>query len=372
MKTKFVAIALSALLFACSSSNQDQLTKLKGERDKLNLSIEQLEQKMLAETPDSLKENKSTLVSTQIIAYQPFVHNIKVYGHLDGDQNAAVFAESPGTVIAKYADVGAVVKKGQVLAQLDDAQYKNSLQGLESQYQLALDLFNKQKRLWDQKVGSEIQYLQAKTTKESLEQQIASTRELIDKFKIKAPISGTIEECNVRIGALVSPDPRLVAYRVVTFGQLKVKAEVSEAYISKVTRGDKVTITFPDINATLSSQIDFVSKYINPVNRTFMIESPVQANSMNLKANMVAIVNINDYRNEKAIVVSQNQILTDASGSYIYIAKQIEKQLIATKQKVTLGLSNNGITEIIGGLKLGDQVITVGYQDLVEGEHIKR
>jgi len=371
MKTKFVAIALSALLFACSSSNQDQLTKLKGERDKLNQSIELLEQKMLAEKPDSLKENKSTLVAIQTVAYQPFVHNIKVYGHLDGDQNAAVFAESPGTVIAKYADVGAVVKKGQVLAQLDDAQYKNALQGLESQYQLALDLFNKQKRLWDQKVGSEIQYLQAKTNKEALEQQIASTREQIDKFKIKAPIAGTIEECNVRVGALVSPDPRLVAYRVVTFGQLKVKAEVSEAYISKVSKGDKVTITFPDISTTINSQVNFVSKYINPTNRTFSIETPLQANALTLKANMVAVININDYRNEKALVVSQNLIQTDGSGSFIYVAQLRDKQLIATKQKVILGLSNNGLTEITSGLKPGDKIISVGYQELVEGEHIK-
>jgi len=371
MKTKIVAIALSAFLFACTPSKQDQLTKLKGERDKLEQSIEQLEEEMLAEKPDSLKDAKSTLVAVEAVAYQPFVHNIKVYGHLDGDQNAAVFAEAPGTVIAKYADVGAVVKKGQILAQLDDAQYKNALNGLESQYELALELFNKQKRLWDQKVGSEIQFLQAKTTKDALEQQIASTREQIEKFKIKAPIAGTIEECNVRVGGLVSPDPRLVAYRVVTFGQLKIKAEVSEAYISKVSKGDKLTITFPDINTTINSQIEFVSRYINPINRTFNIEARLQSGSMNLKANMVAILNINDYRNEKAFVVSQNLIQTDGSGSYVYVAKTIDNQLISTKQKVTLGLTNNGLTEIVSGLKQGDQIITVGYQELVEGEHIK-
>jgi len=371
MKTTTVAIALSVFLFACTPSKQDQLVKLKGERDKMNLSIEQLEKEISAEKPDSLKVDKSTLVAVQEVSYQPFVHNIKVYGHLDGDQNAAVFAEAPGTVIAKYADVGQSVKKGQVLAQLDDAQYKKALQGLESQYDFALEMFNKQQRLWNQKVGSEVQYLQAKTTKESLEQQIASTKEQIEKFKIKAPVAGNIEECNVRIGAFVSPDPRLAAFRVISFGQMKVKADISEAYIAKVTKGDKVTITFPDIKANLTSQVDFVSKYINSVNRTFSIEASLLANSMNLKANMVAIININDYRNDKAIVISQNLIQTDGTGTYVYVAKQNGKQLVATKQKISLGLSNNGLAEITSGLKPGDKVVTVGYQELVEGTNIK-
>ena len=371
MKTKIVAIALTALLFACTPNKQDQLVKLKSERDNINLSIEQLEKEISTEKPDSLKVDKSTLVVVQEINYQPFVHNIKVYGHLDGDQNAAVFAEVPGTVIAKYADVGQSVKKGQVLAQLDDAQYRKALQGLESQYDFALEMFNKQQRLWDQKVGSEVQYLQAKTNKESLEQQIASTKEQIEKFKIKAPVAGNIEECNVRVGALVSPDPRLTAFRVISFGQLKVKADVSEAYIAKVSKGDKVLITFPDIKANQTSQIDFVSKYINSVNRTFSIEASLSANSMNLKANMVAILNINDYRNDKAIVVSQNIIQSDGSGPYVYVAKQDGKQLVAKKQKISQGLSNNGLAEITSGLKPGDKIVTVGYEELVEGTNIK-
>ena len=371
MKTNTLAIAFTAFLMACAPNKQDQLVKLKAERDKLIQSIEQLEKEVDAENPDSLKVDKSMLVAVQEIVYQPFVHNIKVYGHLDGDQNAAVFAEAPGTVVAKYADVGQSVKKGQVLAQIDDAQYRKQLQSLETQYDLTLELFNKQKRLWDQKVGSEIQFLQAKTTKESLEQQIESTKDQINKFKIKAPVSGNIEECNIRVGDVVSPDPRLVTYRVVSFGQLKVKADVSEAYISKVSKGDQVSITFPDIKVDIKSQIDFVSNYINSVNRTFSIEARLLSNSMNLKANMVAILNINDYKNNKAVVVSQNVIQTDGSGSYVYVVAENGKRLVAKKQKVTQGLSNNGLAEITSGLKPGDRVVTVGYQDLVEGTNIK-
>lgn len=371
MKTNVIAIALTVFLFACSSSKQDQLSKLKGERDKLDQKIESLEKEILAENGDSAKVIKSTLVAVEEVKYQPFVHNIKVYGHLDGDQNASVFAEASGTVVAKYADVGQSVKKGQVLAQIDDVQYKKQLQGLEAQFDFALEMYNKQKRLWDQKVGSEAQYLQAKSTKESLEQQIAATKEQLEKFKIKAPNSGNIEECNIKVGGFVTPNPSLVAYRVVSFGELKVLANVSEAYISKMTKGDRATITFPDINATLNSEINFVSKYINPVNRTFSIEARLQGNNMNLKANMIAVVNINDYRNEKAIVVSQNLIQTDGSGSFILVAKQVNNNLVAARQRVTLGLSNNGLTEITNGLKPGDKIVTAGYQDLVEGASIK-
>ena len=154
----------------------------------------------------------------------------------------------PVQLSAKYADVGQKVVKGQVLAQIDDQQYRSQMQGLETQYKLASDMYDKQKRLWDQKIGSEVQYLQSKTNKESLEKQIASLKQQVEKFKIKSPIDGTIEECNIKVGGVVSPDPRLAAYRVVAFKNLKVTAEVSEAYSSKVKIGDKLVVLFPDIN----------------------------------------------------------------------------------------------------------------------------
>jgi membrane fusion protein (multidrug efflux system) len=137
------------------------------------------------------------------------------------------------------------VVKGQVLAQIDDQMYRSQMQGLETQYKFASDMFDKQKRLWDQKIGSEVQYLQSKTTKESLEKQISSLKQQIDKFKIKSPIDGTIEECNIKVGGVVSPDPRLAAYRVVAFKNLKVSAEVSEAYSARVKVGDKLVVLFP-------------------------------------------------------------------------------------------------------------------------------
>ncbi len=216
-------------------------------------------------------------------------------------------------------------------------------------------MYEKQKRLWDQKIGSEVQYLQSKTTKESLERQISSLKQQIEKFKIKSPINGTIEECNIKVGGVVTPDPRLAAYRVVAFKNLKVSAEVSEAYSSHVQEGDRLIVLFPDINKEIEAKVDFVSKYINPVNRTFIIETKITDGIKDLKANMIAIIQINDYHSENAVQVPMNVIQTDLSGSYVYVVRQKDDYHTAAKQAVTIGNSYNGIAEITEGLNAGDK-----------------
>ena len=275
IKFSITGIAIIVLMFSCNTSKEAQLSKLKQQQTLINEKILKLQGEISTNPKDTLDPGKFKFVAVKEVTLDTFDHYIRVQGKLDGDQNAAVFAEAPGTIIAKYADVGQKVVKGQVLAQIDDQQYRTQMQGLESQYKLASDLYDKQKRLWDQKIGSEVQLLQSKTNKESLEKQISSLRQQVDKFKIKSPITGTIEECNIKIGGVVSPDPRLAAYRVVAFKNLKVSAEVSEAYSSKVKVGDKLLVLFPDIKQTVEARVDFVSKYINPVNRTFIVESKI-------------------------------------------------------------------------------------------------
>ena len=210
------------LIFSCSSNKKEQLSKLKQQQIEINDKIKSLESSLSTDKKDTLNPEKFKFVGLKAVTSNPFDHFIRVQGKVDGDQNAAVFAEAPGTVSSKFADVGQKVVKGQVLAQIDDQQYRSQMQGLESQYKFASDLYDKQKRLWDQKIGSEVQYLQSKTNKESLEKQISSLKQQVDKFKIKSPIDGTIEECNIKVGGVVSPDPRLAAYRVVAFKNLKV------------------------------------------------------------------------------------------------------------------------------------------------------
>ena len=373
MKTinlSIAGIAVLSLMFSCSSDKQVQLSKLKQQQTELGEKIKSLEVELKSsqkgENPEDFK-----VVGISEVKAGIFDHFIRVQGKLDGDLNAAVFAEAPGTITKKFADVGQTVVKDQVLAQIDDEQYRSQLDGLETQYKFATDMFDKQKTLWDQKIGSEVQYLQSKTTKESLERQIASLKQQIDHFKIKSPIDGTIEECNVKVGGVVSPDPRLPAYRVVAFKNLKISAEVSEAYSSRVNVGDKLVVLLPDINKQIETKVDFVSKYINPTNRTFLIETRIGDGIKELKANMIAIIQINDYHAEKAIQVPMNVVQTDATGSYVYVIRPKDKYSAAVKQPVVIGNSYNGAAEILQGLAVGDKIISVGYQELVDGEYVR-
>jgi RND family efflux transporter MFP subunit len=358
-------------MFSCSTDKQAQLIKLRQQQTMIADKIKSLDDAIKTGRKDSMNTEKFKFVGVTEVKTGIFDHYIRVQGNVDGDQNAVVFAETPGTVSAKYADVGQHVTKGQVLAQLDDQQYKSQLESLETQYKFASDMYDKQKRLWDQKIGSEVQYLQSKTTKESLDRQISSLKQQIDKFRIKSPIEGTIEECNIKVGGVVSPDPRLALYRVVAFRNLKVSAEVSEAYSSRVKVGDNLIVLFPDIKNQIETKVDFVSKYINPTNRTFHIETKVPDGILDMKANMIAIIEINDYHSDSSVLVPMNVIQTDASSSYVYIIRPKDRYNAAFKQTVTIGNSYNGVAEILKGLSVGDKVISVGYQELVDGEYVR-
>ena len=371
IKLSLTGIAVLFIMFSCNSDKKAQLTKLRQQQTVIADKIKNLEDELKKSGKDSINTEKFKFVGLTAVKSDIFDHFVRVQGKLDGDLNAAVFAEAPGTVSAKYADVGQKVVKGQVLAQIDDQQYRSQMQSLETNYKFASDLFDKQKRLWDQKIGSEVQFLQSKTNKESLERQIASLKQQVDKFKIKSPIDGTIEECNIKVGGVVTPDPRLAAYRVVAFKNLKVTAEVSEAYSARVQTGDKLVVLFPDINKQVETKVDFVSKYINPTNRTFIIETKILDGIQDLKANMIAIIQINDYHSDKSILVPMNVIQTDQVDSYVYVVRPKDKYSAAFKQPVVIGNSYNGVAEILKGLTVGDRIISVGYQELVDGEYIR-
>jgi membrane fusion protein, multidrug efflux system len=362
-------IALAVL--SCGEGKETELAKLKKQQAVLDEKIKNLENNKVPVADDPLDPGKFRFVGATDVKVNVFDHYIRVQGKLDGDQNAEVYADVPGTISSKYADVGQNVTRGQVLAQIDDRQYRSQLESLETQYQLASDLFGKQKRLWDQKIGSEVQYLQSKTAKESLEQQITSLKEQIGKFKIKSPVDGTIEECNIKAGSVVSPDPRSPAYRVVAFRSLKVSAEVSEAYAAKVQTGDKIKVLFPDINRQIDAKVDFVSRYINPVNRTFTIESRIANRFPEMKANMIAIIQINDYHSENSIQIPMNIIQGDKDGNYVYVVRKKDAYDGAFKQPVVIGNTYNGVAEILQGLTVNDKVITAGFQELIDGEYVR-
>jgi RND family efflux transporter MFP subunit len=317
MKTKILIITM-IVASACGGNKQAQLEALKNKRDKINTEIEKLEAEIAASADSTAQMEKATFVSITEAALTTFSHYVEVQGKLDGDQNVAVHPESAGNIVEINAHVGQHVSAGQVLARIHDAGYREQLKALETNYTLANETFQKQENLWKQQIGSEIQYLQAKANKESLEAQIAGLKKQIDLTIIKSPINGNIEESMVKIGQAVSP--AMPAFRVVNFGDLKVTAEVAEAYASKIHTGDEVIVFLPDIKKEITAKVTFTSKYINPTNRTYTVEAKLKTAAENLKANMIAVLKIKDYESMKAFAIPVNMVQTDNKGQYVLIA----------------------------------------------------
>jgi len=354
---------------ACGGNKQSRLEALKKQHDKISKKIDKLEGEIASESDSAYVEPVGTYVSVQEVQFQPFNHYIEVMGKLDGDDNLAIYPEVMGVVVEVNAKAGQHVSAGQVMAIINDAAYQEQLKTLQTTYALAVETFQKQENLWKQQIGSEIQYLQAKTNKESLESQIASINKQIDMTRIKSPISGDVEESMIKVGQAVSPS--MPAFRVVNFSNLKVTADVAEAYTSKINTGDEVIVYLPDIKREINARVTFCSKYINTTNRTFSVEARLQTVSGNLKANMVAVLKINDYNSPNAVVLPINVIQTDNKGKFVLIAKEENNQYIAYKQPMQTGQIYNGLAEIADGLEPGVKVITSGYMNLNEGQIIR-
>jgi RND family efflux transporter MFP subunit len=369
MKTKVLIVLTLLTVAACGGSKEAKLEALKTQRDKITQKIEKLEMEIAASSDSTASVVASTFVSIEDIQPQVFNHYIEVQGKLDGDQNLAIYPEVMGNVVEVYAREGQRVSAGQVLARVNDAAYQDQLKSLQSTYDLALETFQKQENLWKQQIGSEIQYLQAKSGKESLESQIAGVKKQIDMMRIKSPISGNVEESLIKVGQAVSPS--FPAFRVVNFSHLKVTADVAEAYTAKINIGDEVIVFLPDVKQEITAKVTFCSKYINPTNRTFAVEALFKTVTDNLKANMISVMKINDYHAPKAIVLPINIIQTDNKGQFVLVAKQESNQYVARKQAVQTGQIYNGLAEIVSGLEPGQKVITGGYLNLNDGEAIR-
>lgn len=367
MKTKIFLAFIVLAIAACSGNKQKQLAKLQQKQKKITEQIQKLEAELNIPAPAA---EKTEAKQVKVVEIQPaqFNHFIEVQGKLDGDENVGIGAQALGKVVEIYVQPGQNVSKGQILARLDDAVLQQQLKQMETNLQLVSELYEKQKKLWEQNVGSEVQYLQAKTNKESLEKSIAALKDQIRMMAITSPVNGTVEDISIRLGQVVSPGVPLI--RVVNFSKLKVVADISETYSNKVNPGDKARIYFPDLQTEIETKISFVSRYINPVNRTFTVEAPVNKPVSGLKANMVAVLKINDYSNPNALVLSANLLNKDQNGFYVFIAESNSAPQ-ARKVYVQTGVSYNGLIEITHGITPGSKIITVGYQNLRDGDPVQ-
>jgi RND family efflux transporter MFP subunit len=367
MTFRIIGIILAVAIISCSGDKQAKLAKLRKEHDAISEQIKQLETELAGTDTTKAVVNIKKVVAVEL-KNDVFRHFIEIQGKLDADDNVGVSAKVAGVIESVLVKVGDQVSKGQTLATIDNKVLKENLKDLNSKLDYATDLFNKQKRLWDQKIGSEVQYLSAKNNKESLENSIKSLHEQIDMYRITSPINGAVGDAPLRVGQAVSPG--LPVFRVINFGGLRVVADVAEAYSSKINVGDEVFVYFPDLQKDIPAKISAVSKYINPVNRTFQVEVRFSYEKEGFKANMIAVLKINDYRANGAIVVPLNSIQNDQNGSYVYTV-QANSAPVAKKVSITQGLIYNGMVEVTSGLKAGDKVVTVGQLDLEDGQAVK-
>ncbi len=368
--THLLFVALSFALFvACNRPKNEaaELAALKEQKAQIEARIAALEKKTDKHSPETPRPTQN--VGIEEVKWQPFRHYVDLQGRVVAEESVPVTSRMPGVLTRVLVKNGDYVRKGQLLAQVDDEIMLKSIAELETQLKMAQDLYERQKSLWEQKIGTEVQFIQARTNKEALEQRLATTKEQWQQTRIYAPISGTVDMVMLKVGQAISPGIPLC--QIVNLGELKISGNVPESYAAKVQRGATVELYFPDLDKRVTSRISYVSPTINATNRTFTVEAPLPTGSGPYRANMIAVMKIIDYENPKAVVLPVNLIYQESDGeNYVFLAEKNgkDKQATVHRTPVKTGLTYNGMVEITSGLKPGDWVITTGLQNLVGGE----
>lgn len=369
-KRYFVIPLITVILAACGGGAQPdnkaaKLEQLKQQKTKLEQEIAALEKEVGKVDSTQVKMKTVTIATLQNTVFE---HYIDVQGSVDARENVNVSAKVPGIITAIYVKEGQNVSKGQALAQVDDQVLRSNVAELKTQMELATTTFERQQNLWNQKIGSEMQYLKAKNDKESLERKMATLNDQVAQTRIISPINGTVDDVIAKIGDNAAPGTS--AFRVVNSSNLKVVANIAESYAGKVKTGDPVVLRFPDINKDIRTRIGFASKVIDPLSRTIKVEVPLAADAA-LRPNMVAHIKIIDYTAQNAVVIPVNSIQYSLGKPYVVVAKDMNGKLAAQRKDIELGRTYNDKAEIKSGLQPGEKLVTTGYQGLDENDLIK-
>ena len=300
-----------------------------------------------------------------------FEHYIQVQGSVKSDELINIFPEFSGIAKAIYVKSGDVVKKGQPLMKIDDGGLKEQLSQLKIGFKLTKTTFERQKRLWDQNIGSEIKFLETKSMYEAQRQGINQLKKQIKKTLIEAPFSGTIDNVVVKKGEVVYPG-RSNLMMLLNLDNLYIESNVPEKHIASINSGNKAIVHFPLLDKTISTTVRQSGSYINPINRTFKIEMDIEKNDLNIKPNLNSKVKINDYSNESALMVNQNFISIDSDNKeYVYKIYEKNNKTYVSKTIIFTG-KNDGIKiEVLSGLIAGDKVVYEGIRKLVDNARVQ-
>lgn len=384
MKKIIYITSLSLVLFSCGngdSVNVEEVIetkdadKIKDARQEIHAEYEALGAKLdsLDAALDKLNPNKKfPLVRTVTLKDTIFKHYIEIQGGVDTKKNIVIYPEMSGVLQQLNVKAGQKVTKGQVLARIDDGGLAAQVAQAETQLALSQTTFDRQKRLWDKKIGSEIQFLQAKTSLESQQKAVAQLKSQLAKTMVRAPFSGTIDDVMTEQGKVVAPGQEL--FRIVSLTDMYVSAIVPETYLERVKMGAMVDVTIKSIGKTYKGKVRQISNYINPSNRTFSIEVAVPNPENLLRPNQVAVLEILDYTTEDAILLPENIVQQKGNGRlvvYTLETKDGKKQPVAVENEVETGYTSGAYTEIKSGLKAGDKVITDGAKSVEDGTPVE-
>lgn len=380
--SKILAVTFTAgilsIFAACNGKEEDQslsgkkarLEKLKSEQVKLAASIQELETEI--EGLDTTAQKKAARqVDVFSLQIENFTHYIDLQGKVDAEDISYVTPKGMGgQVAAIYVTKGEMVKKGKLLLKLDDAILRQNREQLQSQLDFAQNIYQRQKNLWAQGIGTEVQYLTAQNNVTALEKQMDVLKEQLNTSNVYANVDGIIDELNVRVGeffqGLTAAGPQI---RIVNTSRLKVVVDVPENYISRVSKGSKVIIELPDLDKKIEATVTMISQSINPNSRGFTAEVRIPADKA-LKPNQLALVKFLDYAVSDIIAIPVNTIQSDDKGKYVYVMEAKGEQWAARRKTIVTGESYEGKIEVKSGLAAGDRLIIEGFQTLYEGQLI--
>lgn len=385
MKKILTLAFISLVLFSCGNKQEESsidaliesknLTEIQKRRELVHQELELKGQELskLDEAIRNLDDDKNLpLVKINILAESPFAHYIDIRGDVETKENIMITPEINGVLTQLNAKAGQKVTKGQVLGKIDDGGMSSQLAQAETQLALLKTTFERQANLWKQKIGSEIQYLQAKTSMESQEKVVTQIKSQLAKTIIKAPFNGTIEDVKVERGQVVAPGVELM--RIVNLNDMYVTAQVPEAYLSKLKLHAIVEVNVSGLGKTYQGKVRQIGNYINPNNRTFTIEVALKDSENLLRPNQVAMLKIEDYINAKAVTIPENVVQESGDGSkMVFVLENLNqnKEGAVKRKKVEVGYVSGSAVEITSGLAAGEKVVVEGMRNLKDGVNVR-
>lgn len=384
MKKIYPILALSILLVACGSSENGSVSQtiesgdleaIRSMKTNLTNQLNGIETDLAAleAAIANLDTNENLpLVTTFEVQPQVFNHYLDLQGNVKTRENVLLYPEMAGTLLTVKVKKGARVSKGQILAVIDNGGMSNQLSQLKTQAALAQTTFERQATLWEQKIGSEIQYLQSKAQAEAQANAVLQLEKVLAKAQITAPFSGVIDQVLKDPGTVVSPGNGSEVFRLINLSNMYIEVDVPEGYLGAVTKGKKAGVYFPVLQDSVSAVVRETGNYINPNNRSFSAEIAVENPNGSIKPNLNARVHINDYTNENALLIPQSVISENAAGEqYAYVAELNNGEAIAKRHIITTGKTQGDFVEITSGISAGDLIIKEGARSVKDAQAVK-